>query len=169
MTMHHRQRKQRGFTIIELLIVIVVISILVAIAVPSYREYVMRTNRTVAKAALYELSTKQESYAVDHKGYATNFDRLGIGGSAAATVAYVTSNGAISRNPADALYSFALFSDTAGTMSTCALQGSPTRMGFRISATPVGTNTDTTCGTICVGANGDRGSSLGVATECWRR
>ncbi|MDO9451468.1 MAG: type IV pilin protein [Stagnimonas sp.] len=169
MSLSTPRHAERGFTIIELLIVIVIISILVALAVPSYREYVMRTNRTVAKAALQELATRQESYAVDHKGYAVNFDRLGIAGSGAATVAYVTSGGTLSRNSADALYSFALNSDTAGTMSTCALQGSPSRLGFRISAAPVVASTDSRCGTLCVGSNGDRGASAGVAAECWRR
>ncbi|MGB5337609.1 MAG: type IV pilin protein, partial [Gammaproteobacteria bacterium] len=45
---------QRGFTLIELMIVVVVISLLAAIAYPSYRDHVIRAHRADAKAALLE-------------------------------------------------------------------------------------------------------------------
>lgn len=158
----------RGFTIIELLIVIVIISILATLAIPSYREYVMRTHRTVAKVALQDLLTRQESYAVDHKRYAADFSRLGIPGSGAASVAYVTSDGVISRDSANALYSFAL-AGTGGTISNCTLSGSLTATAFSISAVRVVAATDTRCGTLCVTSTGDRGSSAGDVASCWRR
>ena len=164
-----KPRAVRGFTIIELLIVIVVISILAALAIPSYREYVMRTNRTVAKVALQDLLTRQESYSVDHKVYAADFDRLGVPGSGANSVAYVTTDGVISRNVANAVYSFALKKHTGSSVGTCVFDDNPTATGFSLTATPISSNTDTKCGTLCLTSSGDRGANPGVVADCWRR
>ncbi len=158
------RRPQRGVTMIELLIVIVIIGILAAIALPSYREYVMRTNRTVAKVALQDLLARQESYAVDHKAYATSFDRLGIG-----SAAYVTSDGKISSSSAGALYQFSLTGAASGAISTCGAGGAITAGAIRIDATRILSTTDTKCGTLCVTSGGDRGASIGTVANCWRR
>lgn len=164
MSRHHAQ----GFTLTEILIVIVIVSILATLAVPSYRNYVMRTNRTVAKAALQELVTRQESYAVDHKRYAADFARLGISGSGDADVAYVTTDGAISRNAANALYQFTL-AGTEDTISDCSHGGEVTALAFTLMATPVAASTDTVCGNLCISSGGVRGASIGTATDCWKR
>jgi type IV pilus assembly protein PilE len=52
--------KQRGVTLIELLVVMTVIGILSAIAIPSYRQYVIRTNRSTAKIALTQTAQALE-------------------------------------------------------------------------------------------------------------
>ena len=46
------RRRQSGVTLIELVTVMVIVAMLTAIAIPGYRQYVIRTNRTDAKAAL---------------------------------------------------------------------------------------------------------------------
>ncbi len=160
-------RQQDGMTIIELLIVIVIVSLLAAVAVPSYRDYVIRTNRTVAKAALQELLTRQESYAADHKGYATSFARLGIG--SATTTVYVTSDNRISDSSTGALYTLTLTGNA--NAASCGAGGAATALAFRLDAAPVATQPDAKCGTICVSSAGERGSSIGAAaaTNCWRR
>lgn len=53
-------RHQRGMTLIELVVVMVVVAILAAIAIPSYRQYVVRTNRTDAKTALTQTAQNLE-------------------------------------------------------------------------------------------------------------
>ena len=55
-------RHQRGFTLIELLIVIVVIGLLAAIAVPNYRDFVVRSNRSEAIVSLSELANLEEKF-----------------------------------------------------------------------------------------------------------
>src|SRR5882672_288213 len=59
-----------GFTLMELLIVMVIIGILTAIALPNYSEYIARGNRTDAKATLLQIAQWQERYRSENNGYA---------------------------------------------------------------------------------------------------
>ena len=61
--------KSRGFTLIEVMIVVAIIAILVGIAMPNYREYVLRSNRAVAKGALLEVASRQEQYFLNNRSY----------------------------------------------------------------------------------------------------
>lgn len=61
----------RGVTLLELMMVVVVIGVLGAIAIPSYRSYSMRAHRTDAKNALLSLATSQERYYLKHRTYGT--------------------------------------------------------------------------------------------------
>src|SRR5580704_13364415 len=55
-------RYSRGVTLIELMIVVVIASILMAIAVPSYSSYVRRSHRVEAKTAVMDLAGREERY-----------------------------------------------------------------------------------------------------------
>jgi len=65
-------RRQRGFTIIELMIVVVVIAVLTAIALPSYTDYVTRSKFAEAYAHLADLRVKMEQYYLDNRRYSSN-------------------------------------------------------------------------------------------------
>ncbi|MDZ7841007.1 MAG: type IV pilin protein [Gammaproteobacteria bacterium] len=67
---------QRGFTLIELLIVVAVIAILTAIAVPAYRDFVVRANRSDAIIALTELANLQEKHYSNEMSYTASFSNL---------------------------------------------------------------------------------------------
>lgn len=69
-------RKTKGFTLIELLIVIAIIGLLAAIAIPSYRSFIVRTNRAEAKIALTEIANLQERRFSDTGAYTTDLDDL---------------------------------------------------------------------------------------------
>ena len=69
----------RGFTLVELMIVVVVVSILASFAIPSYREYVRRSARADAKTALLQNAqflernrTMSNRYDLDGAGAAIN-------------------------------------------------------------------------------------------------
>lgn len=64
-------RRLRGFTLTELVIVIAIVGILAAIAVPSYRSYVVRANRTDAQKALLVMAQAMERYFIANNTYLT--------------------------------------------------------------------------------------------------
>lgn len=62
--------RQSGMTLMELLVVVAIIGILAAIAIPSYRQYVMRANRTDAKTALMNTAQNMERCFTNSTPYA---------------------------------------------------------------------------------------------------
>ncbi|MFH1044298.1 MAG: type IV pilin protein [Pseudomonadota bacterium] len=69
-------RRNRGFTLIELMIVVVIIGILAAIAYPSYRSYILKGNRASAQAFLMDAAQRQQQYFLDNRAYAPDLGAL---------------------------------------------------------------------------------------------
>jgi type IV pilus assembly protein PilE len=65
-----RDSSQQGFTLIELMVTLVIVAILASIAVPSYRQHVIRANRAAAKEAMMDIANRQQQYLLAHRGYA---------------------------------------------------------------------------------------------------
>jgi type IV pilus assembly protein PilE len=75
----------RGFTLIELMVVVVVATILVSIAVPSYMSQVRQSRRTEAKTAVLDLAGREERYfSTTPTGYTTTAANVGYPGFGAA-------------------------------------------------------------------------------------
>ena len=62
--------RSRGFTLVELIIVLAVIAILASIAFPSYQDYVQRSRRAVAQTALLETVQAKERFHTANNTYA---------------------------------------------------------------------------------------------------
>jgi len=139
-----QMKKQVGFSLMEVMIVVVIVGILVAVAVPSYRSYVENNRRTLAGACLVELSQFME------RVYTTS-------------MAYNLHNGAATALPASSCqnalagqYSFAL-NATATTYS--------------LSATPAGAQSSDSCGVLTLNQAGqqtaDGQSTAAKIKQCW--
>lgn len=63
--------KQQGFTLIELMIVVLIVGILTAIAYPAYQEHVTRARRSDGQAALMDLASRLERYYSERNTYQT--------------------------------------------------------------------------------------------------
>ena len=131
---------QRGFTLIELMIVVSVIAILVAIAYPSYREHVVKTRRAEAKIALEEVAGRLERCFTRFNAY----DATDCAAAATAT----SENG------------WYAVSATALAASSYTLTAAP--QGAQASD-------DTKCGSLTLTHTGIRGQSATPPSgyECW--
>ena len=65
------EKKNSGFTLIEVLIVVAILGILMSIAVPAYSEYIRRAHRAAAQQFLLDVAQRQEQYLLDNRQYAT--------------------------------------------------------------------------------------------------
>ena len=71
-------KKQSGFTLMELLIVIAILGIVVAIAYPSYQSIVIKTRRGDAQSELIKAQIEQSSYRIIHPTYSSNAISTGL-------------------------------------------------------------------------------------------
>lgn len=131
---------RRGFTLIEIMIVVVVLAILVSVALPAYTSQLRKSRRADAKQAMVELAQRLERFYTERSTYAGA--ALGAGGIFGST-------------SAGGYYSLEISSQTA--------------TAFTIKATPIGAQAGDACGSYGYDQAGNRsvsGGSLG-ANVCW--
>lgn len=139
-------RALKGFTLLELMIVVAIVSILAAIAYPAYTSYVLRANRSEAKAALLDAASREEGFYLDDKTYTAT---IGSGGLNMATT---TPSG---------VYTIQVAATASCPITTC----------YVLQAVPVtGTiqTKDTSCGTLTLDSNKTKGiTGSGTVSTCW--
>jgi type IV pilus assembly protein PilE len=69
-------KRNNGFTLIELMIVVAIIAVIAAVAIPAYSDYVTRARRADAKSALLALQLAQEKYRANNPAYTTTMASL---------------------------------------------------------------------------------------------
>lgn len=135
------QFKNRGFTLIELMIVIAIVGILAAIAYPSYQNHVEKTRRTTAEADLMELAQFME------RQYTNGYDYRD--GAADPVLPFTTQP----RGGGGVFYNYG-FNGAVGEDT------------FELEATPVGAQAGDDCGWLRVDQSGNR-SSENAGPDCW--
>jgi type IV pilus assembly protein PilE len=71
-------KRERGFSLIELMIVVIIVAILTAVALPSYFNQVQKSRRAEAKSALTQIATMQEQFRTEQNRYTSDLTDLGL-------------------------------------------------------------------------------------------
>ena len=138
--------RQRGFTLVGVMITMIVIAILGAIALPGYSSYMKKSARQEARQLLLQAAVRQETQLIRTGSYATGMSALG----------YDSDNVPV----ASRRYTVAVAASTANSFSLSATPGSKG-----------GQNSDP-CGTFTVNHLGERGISTSASPaptvkSCW--
>lgn len=141
------RKSSAGFTLMELLIVVVIVGILAALAYPSYTRWVVRTKRAAAATCLTEAAQFMERYYTTNLRYDQNL--------AGTAVAFPTLGCA---NDLSNEYMFGF-------------NGAPARTTYMVQAVPnAAVQNDPLCGTLTYNQAGVKGESgtAASAEECFR-
>jgi type IV pilus assembly protein PilE len=136
----------RGFTLVEVMIVIAIAALLTAIALPAYREHLQRAKRAEARAGLLQAGQWLERVATATGVYLTDASQFPDSLTKVPSTAYV-----IAFQPKD-------------------VNGS----GYALSAIPQGAQANDKCGTFTLDESGarklaDASASDALVAECWNR
>jgi type IV pilus assembly protein PilE len=144
-------RRDQGFTLIELMIVVAIVGILAAIAYPSYQSHVLKTRRVAAAGCLMELSQWME------RSYTTclAYNVTGVGCATAMSSAVLPNLSC--RNDLGAAYTFEF-------------SAAPTAAAYALRAVPGGPQAnDTGCANLTITHVGQKGvSGTTPVNACWQ-
>jgi type IV pilus assembly protein PilE len=161
---HATRRRNRGFTLVELIVAMVILATLAAIAIPSYSSYVLKSHRTEAKSALLDAASLEERFFSTNNTYTGDPQQLGYG---VATMNFPVGNGAyyiiqsintslpIAPNPP---------ASPGGTPATYVITAVPNPASMQIS--------DTQCWTWTISSTGQQTALTQGGTDntpgCWQ-
>ncbi|MEN9728168.1 MAG: type 4 fimbrial biosis protein PilE [Pseudomonadota bacterium] len=143
-----RTARSCGFTLIELMVVVVIVALLATVAYPSFVEQIRRSGRAEARAALMEARAREEQYFLDNKTYTEDRSllrlQLALSGSGG-TAKFLTESGK--------------YDIQVDCSSAC--------MAYTLSAVPQGAQEQDRCGTLTLTSEGVKGATDTNEGECW--
>jgi len=152
---HPAAQESSGFSLIELLITMVMLSILTAIAIPSYQSYVLKSHRTEAKTTLLDLAGMEERFFSTSNIYSTLPSDLGYG--AALVFPFNSFNNYYQINVAITAPAAPSPLSPAGTPAT-----------YTLTATAINQQlNDTNCQTFTLVSNGTKTAAPDPNNNCW--
>ncbi len=166
--MKYSINKIKGFTLIELMIVVAIIGVIASIAIPSYSEYVKRAKRTDAKVALVGIAQLQASHWVQNLSYAKDLSSTNAAGGLGlgATVSSEQDEYAITM----------IAADNGG--GACSGLSGDSCSSFTLIATAQGNQVGDKCHNFTLSDTGVKGLSITGSTvpvpaaevkSCWKR
>lgn len=140
-------RRTRGFTLIEVMIVIVIVAILVSIALPAYQESMNKGRRADAKSGLMDAANRLERFMLDRNTYTDTMTDLGFGADPAVSE--------------EGYYSFDVVAPTAACpIGSCyVLEAIPVAGGIQAD--------DGKCTKFILASTGAKTAEGSAAAECW--
>lgn len=146
--------RRRGFTLIELMIVVAVIAILTTIAVPMYSKQIRESRRADAKTALLDLASREERYYTVNNVYTSNLTDLG----------YASNTPVALGSSATPDYHLCIASATTTVPTSAATNVTPP--AFVAQAVPNGDQVNDSCGGYQLDNLGNQYNSAGVGNAC---
>ncbi len=143
--------RERGFTLIELMVVVSIVAVMLTLTLPAYQEQLRGTRRALGRAELLKVMTRQEQYFVDHKRYAESLTEMDLPENPYA----INSQGnAVAVTAKSRIYLISLLVH---------------RYGYTLTAVPQRSQSaDHRCGTLSLDSTGRKQSTgTGSARECW--
>ena len=161
-----RTRRSRGFTLIELLITMGVLAIMAAVAIPQYRDYVVRAKRADAKRALAEAAQILErNYTVSGC-----YNRASAADCPTQSGTAIDLPSALKRSPSEGRGSYSVAVTFTNSGQSFSLQATPCGAGDNCNSFTHDSFSDALCGGLTLDNTGLRGvTGDGTVAACWQR
>jgi prepilin-type N-terminal cleavage/methylation domain-containing protein len=166
-----RRTAPRGFSLIEMLVLVVIVGLLAYFGIPAFLKYSQQGRLNLAETALRQISHQEAEWFGAHKSYAT-LRQLGYPSGSLLSAVYLDKDGTIADNASkDSVYRIVINLNSApGGTGTDAAAASASPY-YLLTAEPINDQGgDKRCGTLSLASTGQVGVS-GVEGEagCWQK